>query len=186
MAGSLVPIYVVQSYLRPDGTSPTGRVTFDLLKAIEAPEYVSPTRELAVVSEALVVQQLYALDADSAGDPLTPSTLQYRVVEEMLGADPQEFYVTVPAAPPGSRSVADAVVTQGSQLLTSATAAFTEDDEDAYVLVGNGGLVPPGAQISDVVDSTTVQLSRAATAAATGASLLVGASVSLAELRPPT
>jgi flagellar hook protein FlgE len=66
------------------------------------------------------------------------------------------------------RQVTDAVTTAGSSTLTSASATFTADDV-GRVVTGPG--IPPGTVIVSVVDATTVTLSNAATATATGATV---------------
>lgn len=179
---TLVPIVVTEDgWLRPDGTSPTGTVRFDLLENITSPGYVSAYTEIATLDNGSIVQQLFATDADSDGDPIVPSTTQYKVVEDILGAPEQEYYITVPAVPPGSRTIADAVIVQGTQTVNSASANFTDDDENAYVLLEG---FPPGTQINEVISSTEVQLTTSPPISATGVTMMIGASASLQELRP--
>lgn len=180
MAGSLVPIIVTENWARPDGTIPTGLVTFNLLEALTAPDYVTPNTIKAPLYLGAIAQQLDALDVDSMSDPITPLT-QYAVVENILGADTQDYFITVPAIPPGSRSVTDGVLGGGTQLLVSATAAFTIDDLNAYVLLPQ---FPPGTQIIGVISGTTVKLSTSSPVSASGVAVMIGASVTLQELRP--
>lgn len=182
MPGTLVPIIITEDWNRPDGTTPTGSVRFDLLEDITAPGYVSANTLFTNLAEGAIAQQLYANDADSDADPLTPSTTQYRVTEEILGAPVPEYFITVPAVPPGSRVVADAVTVNGLAVVVSASADFTQDDVGAYVLLPQ---FPPGTQISRVIDGMTASLSTAANATASGVTLMVGASASLSELRYP-
>lgn len=180
---TLVSIVVTQEYGSPDGyDSPTGGVEFQLTEAIVSPGYVSPITVPAPLSLGGIAQELVANDLDSAGQPISPETTQYQVRENILGSAEQDYYVTVPARPPGSRSVSDAITAEGLRTLVSATAAFTVDDRGAYVFVPG---FPVGTQIQTVVDAHTVTLTQAATATATGVALLIGASVALSALRPP-
>lgn len=68
-----------------------------------------------------------------------------------------------PSNPP--RTVTDAVTTAGGTTFTSATAAFTPADTHKAV-VGAG--IPGGTFIRNVLDPTTVELAKAATATASG------------------
>jgi hypothetical protein len=130
-------------------------------------------------------QELVANDLDSVGDLISPATTMYRCEQNIDGATPRAFFVTVPAVPPDSRVVTDAVTTIGSPIVTSATANFTDDDLDAYVLLDNGLVVPAGTTIATVISATQVSLSWTPEAALTGATLMIGASVALSALRPP-
>lgn len=182
--GSLVYIVVTEDWSEPDGTdTPTGDVEFCLTAMLTSPGYVSPKLVQSFLSQGQIAQQLVATDFDSAGAPLVPSTVQYRVVERVLGSAEQSYYITVPAAPPGSRSVTDGVVVASSQLVTSASADFTDDDENAYLFFV-GGQFPVGVQITEVVDDHTVQLNRSPGVSATGVHFIIGASASLSGLRP--
>lgn len=180
MTGTLVPIIVTEDWSGPDNTSPTGIVDFDLSAAITAPGYVSPNTVQSNLVNGAVAQELVANDFDSGGGVVTPMT-QYRVTEGILGAPEQEYYIIVPAAPPGSRSVDDGVIAVGSQILFSETADFTDDDERAYVLLEG---FPPGTQIESVTDSTHAVLTTGSTMVATGVGVLIRASVTLQSLRP--
>ncbi len=184
-AALLVPIIVTDAILEPSGAgSPTGRVQFQLTEEITGPEQCAAKLVEADYVGGVLAQQLYANDFDNTGSPISPSTTMYYVAQDVDGAAAQTFFITVPATPPGSRSVEDAVVEQGSALLTSATAAFTSDDVGKFVLVGNGSVFSPGTQILGITSSTVAQLDRSASSSGTGVSLMIGASASLSELRP--
>jgi hypothetical protein len=71
----------------------------------------------------------------------------------------------------GSRTVSDVASTNGSTTLTSTNAAFTAADVGLGV---TGAGIPAGAKIASYVNATTVTLSSAATATATGATLTFG------------
>lgn len=183
MTAEVVSIVVTGVWGEPDGTdTPTGQVTFGLTEAIQSPSFVAAKTVRSVPVLGAIAQELVANDADSLGDPLFPATTQYRVVETILGAPEQDYFVTVPAVPPGSRSVSDGTVVLGTQTLVSDAADFTDDDLLAYVLLPQ---FPVGTQIIDVIDDHTVQLTGgAASATAGGVTVLIGASVDLASLRP--
>jgi hypothetical protein len=183
VSAQVVPIVVVALWGEPGDTTswPTGEVTFDLTEDIQQPEAIVAKTVRCVPAFGTFAQQLAANDKDSTGESLFPATTQYRVTENLLGAPEQDYYITVPAVPPGSRSVSDGVTTEGMQTLTSASADFTDDDLNAYVLLPQ---FPAGTQISVVLSSSAVTLSTAASASATGVEVLIGASVSLQSLRP--
>lgn len=84
-----------------------------------------------------------------------------------------------PTSVAGSRVVSDAAITTGTNILTSAVAAFSSSDVGKSVVVagGNGGLYPLIANISAVTSSTQVTLSANATATVSGASAIVGTSL---------
>lgn len=181
MPGVLVPIIVVEDWTRPDGTTPTGMVVFNLLENILSPGYVSANTVESELSFGQIAQQLYANDFDSTGTPINPSTTMYKVEEDIGGAPAQDYYITVPAAPPGSRRITDGVLTQGSMILTSETASFTQDDVRAYVVLPG---FPPGTQIATVTSSTTCTFGSTSPLSATDLSVLIGASATLGSLRP--
>jgi hypothetical protein len=184
VAASVVPIVVTEDWTVPDGSeTPTGEVDFLLSDEIASPTYVSPRLVVCGIDQGALVQQLVANDLDSTGAPLVPAATTYRIRERINGATDQTYFAVVPAVPPGSRSVVDASTADGSNVITSVTAAFTGADVGAYVLVANGTAVPVGAQIVEVQTSTTAVLSATATESLVGASLLVGASVRLSDLR---
>lgn len=78
---------------------------------------------------------------------------------------------------PSTRVVTDGVTTNLSKTLTSATAAFTDDDKDKAI---SGTGIPASTTIAKIVNATTVELSAAATATGTGVSVTIGASRTLA------
>jgi hypothetical protein len=179
---ALVPIVVTELWGDPAELDyPTGEVVFNLLANILSPSVVTAKTIRSPLLLGAIAQQLIANDFDSTGAPLVPSTTQYQVVERLDGSPEQMYYVTVPAAPPDSRTISDGVVVLNSRLLVSETAAFTDLDENAYVLL-NG--FPVGTQISEVIDGGSVLLSSSAPASATGVDVLIGASVSLSAIRP--
>lgn len=185
MTAALVPIIVTDDIGQPDGSEPpTGTVTFQLTDEIVGPSPCAAKVIGAARVAGAVAQQLVANDFDSTGAPLSPATTMYRVADAVGAAAEVDFFITVPAQPPGSRTVNDGVTTPGSNVLTSATAAFTGADLGAYVLVANGEAVPPGTAIQAILSGTQVELTRAAPAGASGLSVMVGASASLSELRP--
>lgn len=182
MSGSLVRIVVTEDYGSPDGyDTPTGTVTFNLSEAILSPGYVAPITVPAILSQGAIAQELTANDFDSGGGVLSPATTQYRVSEVIDGSPLQEWFATIPAAPPGSRAIVDGIIVQGTRLLVSATANFTADDLGAYMLLEG---FPVGTTITEVIDAATVQLSTSPPLSDTGVEVLIGASVSLASLRP--
>lgn len=67
-------------------------------------------------------------------------------------------------------TVADGATTASSKTVTSATAAFTATDVGRAI---SGGSIPTGAVIEKVNSATSVNVSRAATATATGVSLTI-------------
>ena len=71
---------------------------------------------------------------------------------------------------PATRSVADGVTTSGSINVTSATAAFTERDRGKGFY---GAGIPTGTTIVAVLSATSILLSAAATATATGVTIAV-------------
>jgi hypothetical protein len=179
---SLVSIVVTEDWTEPDGTdTPTGMVEFNLLENILSPGYCTAKTVRASLANGVIAQQLIANDFDSSGAPLVPSTTQYQVVERILGSPEQMYYVTVPASPPGSRTISDGEVTEGLTTLTSETAAFTDADALAYLLLPG---FPVGTQIANVVSATEVNLFSGATASASGLQVLIGASVALSAIRP--
>jgi hypothetical protein len=179
---ALVPIIITEAWVEPDGTdTPTGRVAFQLTDEIVSPSYLTAKAVVAELSGGAIAQQVTATDRDATGVALVPATVQYRVVESIDGAPDVVYFITVPAAPSGSRKVADAVATLGSINVTSATAAFTQADVNAYVVLPG---FPPGTQIQVVHSATSADLSAAAAAAGSGLSLLIGASVTLSAIRP--
>lgn len=180
MTGALVPIIVTQDWSRPDDTTPTGVVTFQLLAAITAPGYVTPNVIKAPLYLGAIAQELVALDVDSGDGPITPLT-QYSVNENVLGADAQDYFITVPAVPPGSRTITDGILVKSTQILISADAHFTDDDLNAYVLLEG---YPPGTQIIEVIDGATVKLATSSPLDDTDVTVMIGASVTLQELRP--
>jgi hypothetical protein len=185
VTAALVPIVVTDDLGQPDGSEPpNGTVQFVLTESIISPQPCAAKVVGCTRVAGAIAQQLVANDKDSSGSPISPATTMYRVVDNTDGAAEEDFFITVPAVPPGSRVVSDGVLAAGSNLLTSATAAFTGADLGAYVLVDNGTVLPPGTIISEVVSSSEVQLSRTASANLTGLTVMVGASASLSELRP--
>lgn len=172
-------VIVVTDYWPGVGETPTGSVQFDLTEAVSVgdDEWAAAQIESELVNGEIAAP-LLANDTPgiSRGDTF------WWVTERIINAASRDgYYVRVPSAPVGSRSVADAAMTSGTSILTSATAAFTGGDLLAYV--DTGGLTPIGTRIIMYINSTTVQLSNSAIATATGQPLLIGASVSLASLR---
>jgi hypothetical protein len=173
---------VLGMWANSDDSDTTGSVTFLL-----APELVDLTGGETVPSKPVIagllagvlVQDLVANDAP--GSELSTTTSQYFVTEEVTGSPSASYWISVPSEPPGSRTVADAVVVNGSNLVTSATAAFTSGDVGAYVFTPE---IPTPARILAVVNSTTAQLSQSAVASGSAQTLVVGASATLASLRP--
>lgn len=185
MTAALVPIVVTDDLGQPDGAEPPqGTVQFVLTESIVSPQPCAAKVVGCTRVAGAIAQQLVANDKDSTGAALSPATTMYRVVDNTDGAAEEDFFITVPAVPPGSRSVSDGVLEQGSNVLTSATADFTDADLGAYVLVNNGTVLLPGVQIQTVVSSSEVTLTASASANLTGLTVMVGASVSLSELRP--
>jgi hypothetical protein len=180
--GVLVYTVVTEAWGEPGDTTdtPTGTTTFELTEPVTAPGYVPCRPVRAPLVAGAIAQQLMATDADSLGAPLVPSTAQFRVTEQIDGAPDSNYYINVPAVPSGSRAITDGVVTTGSFVLTSLTAAFTVDDELAYVRLPQ---VPVGTRIAEYIDAHTVHLTAASPVTATGVDVLIGASVSLSQLR---
>lgn len=176
----LVPIVVMKQFVGADGTPSTGSVTFTLTRNLLDPvdgETVPavPVKALLDVT-GVAAQQLWANDVTG----LEPPNTQYQVVEEVSGGQ-RSYFVTVPHAPPGSRTVTDGAVTQGSALLSSATAAWTSADVGKYLAVPG---VTPGVKVLRVTSGTAATMTTAATATGTGLSVVIGAEVSLTTLEP--
>ena len=72
-----------------------------------------------------------------------------------------------------SRTVTDAVVTNGSPTLTSATASFVAADRGKIVTLSGGSTVPNGTYIIEVINSTTVILSSNVTTTGSGRTLVI-------------
>lgn len=150
------------------------QLTGDMRDAVDG--LIVPAQSWAVNLDdnGAIAVQVYATDDADA----EPADRQYFVREHITGAPGRSYYVTVPAAPAGSRTVADAVVTvAGATVLTSATAAFTGADVGKYVTA------PPLDElttIASVTNGTTVVLSRPALEAGTGIPLIIGAQQKLA------
>ena len=174
---SLVPIIVWDDWSAPDGSQPDGSVEFQLDQELRDALSVAPSLVTTTLVAGRAAVPLYANDSPGA----TPANTQYRYTQNIIGAPSISWWITVPSAPTGSRSVSDAVVSVGSTALTSATAAFTSADVGKYVA---SPLLPIGTTIASVTNSTTVVLSAAATANGSAQSLLVGASVQLSSLLP--
>lgn len=84
-------------------------------------------------------------------------------------------WTVVPASAMG-RQVNDGA-TNSNTTLTSATAAFSSTLDPGAYIAGAG--IPPGTTIASVTNSTTVVLSQAATATATGVALTITRPTSL-------
>lgn len=80
---------------------------------------------------------------------------------------------------PSTRQVTDGVTTSGGFTLTSATAAFTQDDVDKTI---SGTGLAASSKIVTVVSATTVVLDKAMTVTNTGVTVTIGASRTLATL----
>jgi hypothetical protein len=179
----VVPVIVVQkTWGDPNATPPaSGTVRFDLTgQLIVGGEAISPQPAIAKLVAAAINQPLtptYGIE----GQETTPAL--YQVAEAIQGAPVRRYAIQVPAAPPGSRSVADGVAVQGEATVTSATADFTDDD---LGLVLWSPAFPVGATILDVGSSTSATLSAAALVSATDQELLIGAQVELTSLDPIT
>lgn len=70
-----------------------------------------------------------------------------------------------------TRTVTDAVLTQGKNTLTSASAAFTAADKGASL---SGAGIPAGTTINRVNSATSVNMSQNATASGTNVSVVIG------------
>ena len=90
-------------------------------------------------------------------------SLDDSTLDDLLSAAYASCYVYAPKLT--DRSVSDGVTTSGSKLLTSATAAFKEREVGRTV---SGTGIPVVTTIEGWIDATTVVLSAAATATATG------------------
>src|SRR6266446_4577378 len=73
----------------------------------------------------------------------------------------------------GARTMSDAVTSNNSTTLTSASAHFTAADVGKSI-AGTG--IPPGTTIQTYTNATTVDMSNSATADASGAEAVIGAS----------
>jgi len=74
----------------------------------------------------------------------------------------------------GARTLSDAVTSNNSATLTSALANFTSSDVGKSI-AGTG--IPPGTTIQSYANATTVTMSNSATADASGAEAVIGASM---------
>lgn len=120
-----------------------------------------------------IAVQVYATD-----DPdCEPSGRQYYVRERIIGASERSYYLDVPRAPEGSRTVLDAVTISGSLVVTSATAVFVNGDVGKYV---TSPQLPALTKIASRTNATTVVLSAQALTSASGIQLVIGASQGLA------
>lgn len=72
------------------------------------------------------------------------------------------------------RTVSDGATTASSTTVTSATAFFTSSDVGKSIQVPGSGLIPGGATIVSITNSTTVVISAAATASDTGRIFQIG------------
>lgn len=179
-----IPSIVVQkTWGDPDSTTPaSGTVRFDLTgQLIVGGEAISLMPAIAKLVEGAINQPLtptYGIDGQETSPAL------YWVAEAIQGAPVRRYAVQVPAAPEGSRSVSDGSTVVGTQVITSASAAFTSDDEG---LVLWSPAFPVGVTIMEVLDDHTAQLSGAAlTTHAGDVELLIGAQVDLTSLDPIT
>lgn len=101
-------------------------------------------------------------EVTSAGD--ATSTVRIGIY-----ADNGHGYPDVLRFDSGSMVLADAVTTQGSTTLTSASAFFSSAVDAGRALSGSG--IPGGTTIASVTDATTIVMSQAATATASGVAI---------------
>lgn len=173
----LISIIVTGTYGQSSGSTPDGTLTFDLpytLVDVTDSENVVPAQQIAVLNGGLLV---YPLVANDSPNLLRPS--QYWVTESVGGSPLSQYWVTVPAAPPGSRSVGDGVAV--GKTLGSAAATFTNADIGQFVFCP---AFPLGSFIQAVVDAHTVTMSESATQSASAQFVLIGASVDISAIRP--
>lgn len=171
-------IVVTKDWADPDSTKPaSGSVRFDLTgQLIIGGTAVQPRPAIAQLVDAAIAQPLVPTDG---GD----SEALYNVTEDIQGSPTVRYAIQVPSTPPGSRSVSDAVTTQGSPLLSSATAAFVLGDVGKVVW---SPAYRVGAKVYSLIDGTTVRLTVPAATTGVGVELLVGAQVALTSLDPIT
>ena len=175
----LTTIIVEKAWQSPDGATPDGVVYFNLSQPITDPVEVPAVTIPSQLVSGAIAQPLVANDSEGAA----PVTL-YRVTEDVDGATQYSYYVSIPAAPDGSRSVSDAIVVRGEPGLISATAAFTSDDVGSYLFSPSAFVV--GTQITAVIDAHTITTSNAALETAASMTVLIGAQVQLASLDQTT
>ena len=77
------------------------------------------------------------------------------------------------------RSVADAVFTSGSQVVTSSTASFNSTYDLGQPVTGLGSLIVPGSVISSVDSSSQIHMSIPAVGAGSGQALTIGQAVNV-------
>lgn len=182
---SLFPIVVTATFVLPndDPDLAVGDVQFDLSVAIidTADGIVVPQRTVKCSIDNTGRIAVPLLPTDVAG--LRPPNAQYFVTIGVAGAVLRQGWLTVPHAPVGSRTVTDLVTVAGSNVITSATAAFTGADVGKYVS-GSNLPVNPAAQmvIAGVTNSTTATIAGTASASASGGTLIIGASADLTAL----
>ncbi len=172
------PIIVTGEFLEPDGSPSAGSLTSSLtLPFSNGGVSYGGTRFTYFDASGRLAQALVA--NDDAGS--APSDSQWYCEVRVVGAPTISGYISVPSVPPGSRSVTDAVLTDGSTSLTSTTGAFDADDVGVYLFAAG---LPVGCQIASVESSTAVTTTLVATESGSGESLLIGASVPLSDLLP--
>lgn len=173
-------IVVLGLWTPPGGAvPPDGEITFqldqDLIDLATGETIFAQTIPSPLVLGA-IAQPLVANDAG-----VSPTNSQYRVDENLLGAPEQSYYATVPAVPPGSRSITDGAMTVGSQILESATANFTSADVGAFLFAP---FLPIAVTVQSVIDSAHASLTSAPSENLSSLPVLIGASVLLSAIRP--
>ena len=168
------PIILTGSFLNPEGLPAAGSVVASLTEAIaNGGQSIGQLVRFAYLDENgnLALAVVSNLDAGTS-----PAGSQWYCTVDLVGSPRTAGYVSVPAAPVGSRSVTDAVTMQNSVVLTSATASFVSGDVGKYVACE--GIIPL-TTIAAINSSTSVNLSLPATASGTGLTLLIGAQADL-------
>lgn len=165
----------------PNGPARAGRVEVSLTGAMTdaaGGEVVATFTAVARVRRGETALQVPANDAEG----VEPADRRYFVQEQLAGSAPRSYYVTVPAAPEGSRPVADGRFDEGGSALSSATAEFDGGDVGRYVTAD--GLAEL-TTVVEVLDGQTARISPPALEARVDAAVLIGAQAALADLYPP-
>lgn len=173
---TLTEIVITGSWPTADGSTRAGEVLLSLSGDMRdsADGIVAPAgqQQGRLDEDGELAVQVYATD-DATTEPAGRT---YWVEERLAGATPRSYALAVPAAPAGSRAVADAATIIGVASLASATAAFMSGDVGKWI---TGPGLAPLTQILARVNGTTVTLSQPAAATLSGARAVIGASLDL-------
>lgn len=170
----ITTLTAVGRWVDADLIANTGYCTFNLVEPLTDPvsSLIIQPKEIMVWLDGTgaVAQSLLVALGDDGTD--------YYIRQSIVGAPPQFGKVTLNQSMAG-RVVSDAVLVEGSNVITSATAAFTSDDVGAYL---GSLLLPPLTQIASITNGTTVATTGNATTTASGVTLLIDAAFQIADV----